>query len=144
MLLGLGVAAAGATVLIGIALSGTGSGGSATPTTIIGPVWQWEQLASGDGSVTAVADPSAYTIEFRDDGSIAVRADCNTGFGTYAESGGGLEITVTGMTRAACPQGSLGDRYVRDLGLVRTYVLEDGALHLNLLADAGNLVHGSA
>jgi len=141
-LIGIGVAAATATIVIGVILGDTGGGGA--PTTIVGSTWQWQELAGGDGSITTVDDPARYTIEFRDDGTVAVRADCNSGFGTYREAGGGLEISVTGVTRAACPEGSLADLYVRDLGFVRTYVLEEGTLHMNLMADAGNLVHRAA
>jgi heat shock protein HslJ len=87
-------------------------------------------------------DPSRYTIEFAADGSVAVRADCNRGFGTYAEAAGALTIEVSGLTRAQCEEGSLSDEYLRDLVDVRTYVIEGGALYLDLMADAGTLRHG--
>ena len=42
-------------------------------------------------------------------------------------------------TLAACPEDSLADRYVRDLGFARTYVMDGDDLVLNLSADAGNM-----
>ena len=50
---------------------------------------------------------------------------------------------MAGVTRAQCEEGSLGDRYLRDLGFVRTYVIEGGLLYLALMADAGTLRHAA-
>ncbi len=41
------------------------------------------------------------------------------------------------MTRAQCPPGSLHDRFVRDLGFIRSYTFRDGHLFLALMADGG-------
>jgi len=35
----------------------------------------------------------------------------------------------------------LSERYLRDLGYVRTYVFSEGKLYLDLMADAGGLRH---
>jgi para-nitrobenzyl esterase len=43
------------------------------------------------------------------------------------------------LTRAACPPGSLSDRYVRELERATIYFLKDGALFLDLPADSGTL-----
>lgn len=118
-----------------------GDGSSSSTPALVGPVWQWEEYLGGDDSTVAPDDPSKYTIEFRDDGSVSVRADCNRGFGSYAEQGGSLTIDVSGVTQALCEQDSLSDRYLRDLAQVRTYAIEDGKLFLNLMADAGDLRH---
>jgi para-nitrobenzyl esterase len=137
---GIGVVAALVVMAVGVVTGSrqTGANGDAT---LVGPVWEWTQFAGEDGSSIVPEDPSAYSVQFSEDGSVAIRADCNRGIGTYAATSGSLMISVGAVTRAFCPEESLGDRYLRDLGFVRTYVIEDGMLYLNLLADAGNLVH---
>jgi heat shock protein HslJ len=100
-------------------------------------VWEWREFRGGDDSVVAPDDPSRYTIEFLEDGTLAVGADCNRATGGYTVDGPSLELTVGGMTRAMCPPESLSDRFVRDLGDVRSHVFRDGNLYLALMADAG-------
>ena len=43
-------------------------------------------------------------------------------------------------TLAACGEDSLDQVYLQRLGDTATFVLADGKLHLNLKADAGNMV----
>lgn len=42
------------------------------------------------------------------------------------------------MTRAACPPCSLDSRVARELGFVRSYILEGRRLTLNMMADGGS------
>jgi heat shock protein HslJ len=88
----------------------------------------------------APADPSAYTIEFRDDGTVAVRADCNSGTGRFEGTPPQLLITDLSMTEMACPPGSLSDDFVRNLRDVRSFVFRGGQLYLALMADAGIMI----
>jgi para-nitrobenzyl esterase len=119
--------------------AGSTFGGNTTGSPLVGVVWEWEELLSSDDSTITPDDPSSYTIEFEDDGSVSVRADCNSGFGTYEAEGESLVIDVRGPTRAQCQPGSLSDRFLTDLGFVRAYVIEDGTLFLDLMADAGTM-----
>lgn len=41
-------------------------------------------------------------------------------------------------------EGSLSDRYLQNLQQVGTYVIGDGELFLNLMADAGDLRHSQS
>jgi heat shock protein HslJ len=100
-------------------------------------VWEWREFRGGDDSVVAPDDPSRYTVEFLEDGTLAVGADCNRATGTYTVDGPSLELNAAAMTRAMCPPESLSDRFVRDLGDVRSHVFRDGNLYLALMADAG-------
>jgi heat shock protein HslJ len=100
-------------------------------------VWEWHEFRGGDESVVAPDDPARYTIEFLDDGKLAVGADCNRATGTFTVDGPSLELNAAAMTRAMCPPDSLSDRFVRDLGDVRSHVFRDGNLYLALMADAG-------
>jgi para-nitrobenzyl esterase len=115
------------------------SGSLPASSSLVGPAWEWEEFLGGDDSIVTPDDPSQYTIEFAEDGSVAIQADCNRAFGTYEADGESLVIEVGGVTQAACPPESLSDRFLQDLGFVRTHVLEGGELFLNLMADAGDM-----
>jgi heat shock protein HslJ len=116
----------------------TGSAGDLSmQATLVGVVWQWEQFAGGDGSVTVPDVPSRYTITFLPDAKLAVQADCNRARGTWSVRNSQLKLSIGGMTRAMCPAGSLSNDFVEDLGYVRSHVFRDGKLYLSLMADAG-------
>lgn len=100
-------------------------------------VWEWREFRSGDDSVVVPDHPERYTLVFFDDGKLAVRADCNRAMGTFSVDGPTLELDAAAMTRATCPPDSLSDRFVRDLGDVRSHVFRNGNLYLALWADAG-------
>ncbi|HNP35643.1 MAG TPA: META domain-containing protein [Woeseiaceae bacterium] len=105
-----------------------------------GSAWQLVRIQSMDDSVYTPDERRHYTLEFGTDGSIAVRADCNRGRGTWnAESANQLLIGPLALTRAMCGPGSLHDRFVADLGFVRSYILQDGMLHLATMADGAIL-----
>ena len=116
----------------------TGSRGSLTlHPALTAVVWEWREFMGMDDSLLAPDDPAKYTLEFLEDGKLAVRADCNRATGTYTGDGASLELNAGAMTRAMCPPDSLSDRFVRDLGDVRSHVFRDGNLYLALMADAG-------
>jgi heat shock protein HslJ len=100
-------------------------------------VWEWREFRGGDDSVVTPDDPARYTVEFLDEGKLAIRADCNRATGTFTADGASLTLDAAAMTRAMCPPDSLSDRFVRDLGDVRSHVFRDGNLYLALMADAG-------
>src|SRR5688572_7813174 len=130
--------AAAAAMLAGCTTTGTGS----DPSPLVG-TWRLVELQSSDDAIgtTRPDDPSKYELTLNADGSVAARLDCNRGVGQW-QSNGPSEITFgqLGMTRAMCPEGSLDTRIARDLGFVRTYVLQGDRLSLNMFASGGNLV----
>ncbi|HET9223341.1 MAG TPA: META domain-containing protein, partial [Roseiflexaceae bacterium] len=105
----------------------------------VGPLWRWQGSTLSNGAQITVADPSRYTLQLRPDGSVAVKADCNQVSGTYTLSGTNLTITFGPSTLAACPPDSQADVYMQQLGSVVSYTYNNGALILNLRADAGNM-----
>jgi heat shock protein HslJ len=105
-----------------------------------GTSWQLVKIMSMDDSVYTPDDPSLYTLEFGDDGSMRVRSDCNRGSGSWSsESAGRLEFGPIAATQALCPPGSLHDRYLRQFSWVRSYVIENGNLFLATMADGSIL-----
>lgn len=110
-----------------------------------GTQWRLVEFQSMDDAVgtTRPEDPSAYTLAFNADGTVAMRLDCNRGTGPWSatpgETGqtGSLTIGPLGVTRALCPPPSMGEQIARDMDYVRGYMLRDGQLSLSLMADGG-------
>ena len=86
---------------------------------LTGTVWKWTTTQMNDGSSKTPDDPNKYLIEFLADGHVAVQADCNRVAGSYVANGNQLAITLGPSTLAACPPGSLGDEFVKQLGTIR-------------------------
>ncbi len=103
---------------------------------LTGVVWQWTEFQSGDGSIFKPTDPTRYTAEFHDDGTVRVLADCNSGSGLATIDGTSIDLTVA-ATRMACPEGSQSSAFLRYLNEAVTYVIRDGRLALSLPAGAG-------
>jgi para-nitrobenzyl esterase len=73
------------------------------------------------------------------EGHLSVRLDCNTGGGRYTLDGSSLTLKLTHTTRAACPPGSLDQKFMKDLAAARIAFLRDGELYLDLLYDTGTM-----
>jgi heat shock protein HslJ len=101
-------------------------------TTPLGTVWRWSVLTGTEP--LQVAQPSRYTLQLREDGSYAVRADCNTGGGSYALDGDRLSLMPGPMTMAACGPDSLGSRFATLLGDVAAVDMDGDRLILELRA----------
>jgi heat shock protein HslJ len=93
--------------------------------TLTGVVWQWQQTLSNTGEVLMRPDDSThYTVEFLPDGTLAVQADCNRAMGSYAVTGSQVDLQIGGVTRMACPPGSLMDSYLRQLDRAVSYFIQ--------------------
>src|SRR5262245_56601324 len=122
MVLLMGVLSACGTDATPTAVSGTTGGtGQATPVSsstkadLVGTVWAWQETALNEGETTKATNPSSYTIEFKDDGTANVKADCNTGSGPYTVDGYNLTIGPLAMTLMACPPASQDVEFLKDL-----------------------------
>jgi len=98
----------------------TGSQGSATSASLVGPKWYWLGTQSQVEPVK-VAQPIKYTLEFLSSGTVNVKADCNTGSGTYKVEGNHITFGPIAMTRMACPPGSQDTQFLQGLSAVRTF-----------------------
>lgn len=133
--------------LAAVVLAAGGCGGAtdgspeATPATdsqpdgLAGSAWQLVRIQSMDDTVQEPDERGKYTLQFGDDGTVAIRADCNRGTGGWTSEGSSLAFGPLATTRAMCPPGSLHDAYITQLSYVRSYVLRDGMLHLATMAD---------
>jgi heat shock protein HslJ len=103
-----------------------------------GETWRLTRIEQ-ESVAAAVADPSRYTLRFSPDGTVAIRADCNMGGGSYSVDGSRLEIRILHLTRAQCPPGSLADEYLRDLGRARLYTFGGDGLQLQTEPEGATL-----
>jgi heat shock protein HslJ len=69
-------------------------------------------------------DPTHNTVEFLHDGTLAIQADCNRAMGTYTVTGSHSDLQIGGVTRMACPLGSLMDPYLSQLEWVVSYTIQ--------------------
>jgi heat shock protein HslJ len=101
--------------------------------------WQWVSLTTPTEQIN-VGSPERYTVQFGADRRLALRADCNRGAGSYSiTSDRQIKIGPLALTRAMCPPGSLGDRFVADLSQANFLFFRDGELYIELPVESGAL-----
>lgn len=112
-----------------------------------GTNWQLVEFQSMDDrqGITRPDDPAKYTLSFNADGRLAVRLDCNRGMGPWKNeianaTGGSLEIGPLAVTKALCPEPTMGEFLERQIGYVRSFMLRDGRMYMSLMADGGIIV----
>jgi para-nitrobenzyl esterase len=108
-------------------------------TTIGGVVWKWQGTLYNNDTRIEPTDPSRYTILLMPEGHLSVHLDCNAGGGRYTLDGSSLTLEVTHATMAACPPGSLAEKFIEDLAAVKIAFVRDGDLYLDLMYDTGTM-----
>jgi len=112
---------------------------AAMQATLTGNPWHWVATLT-PVEVIAPADPSRYTLQFGDDGSASLLADCNRGRGTYtAGADRSLTLGPAATTRMMCPPGSLDTRYLQQLGNTAGYFFRGDTLYIDLKMDGGTM-----
>jgi heat shock protein HslJ len=115
------------------------------PIGLIGPAWQWTELAESPSAETSVVPtPESYTLNFLPDNSFNFLADCNSGSGSFAADGQNLNLQLGPVTAAECGSESLFNQYLALLGQVSSYEIADGGLTLYLDGNAGQMSFGQA
>jgi heat shock protein HslJ len=101
---------------------------------LVGPTWQLASISEKTPMYEASIPPdqqASYTITFKDDGTAAIKADCNNVNATWKEgSGAGLTITPGAATLVSCGADSQGDRFVAGLAKTVSYGVSGGTLKL--------------
>jgi len=127
---GSGIPAVGPTPPVAAAPDGDGQT-SATAVTSLQGFWQLVSLQEADASVTPIPDPERFTAEFRADGVLGARADCNRCSGGYEASPGALAVNpLMACTLAYCQSAPLDTTYVSLLIDSTSWKLEDAGLEL--------------
>lgn len=112
-----------------------------TAPSLTGVTWQWLGTITPEEPV-AVADSSRYTITFNDDGTAAIKADCNQVVATYTTDGSSITIIPGATTLALCPEDSQDQVFVQQLSSAAIYFFQGGDLYIDLAADAGTMRFG--
>ena len=99
---------------------------------ITGKTWQLTSITTVAPNFATVVPAEAmanYTIAFDPGGTFAAKADCNQVSGTYTITGKSvLTIKPGPSTLAACPDGSLSDKYVAALAQASNYTTTSNQL----------------
>ena len=99
--------------------------------------WRWVSIVTPVETVTAPTT-GQYTLVLTDS-SVHGVADCNrlTGQATIADKS--LTFGPIATTRMACPQGGMGDRYLRFLGGAANWFFRDDTMFVDLKMDSGTM-----
>lgn len=130
-------------LLIVVVLAGmlVACGGTATSSSsnLVGKTWLWQKTEFNSGKDIPVLQPDAYTLQFQSDGKVNIKADCNSGGGSYVITNNvDMTIHIDTLTRAVCPPDSLSDEYINELNDTASYTIErNGELVLALKSGAG-------
>jgi len=117
---------------------------AATPQ-LVGPVWQWQRTEMSNDETISVDDPGGYTIQFNEDGSLLVKADCKQTAGEFTDENGALTIRLNPTTMQICSDKSLADEFFKELSFAGAYVFTDeGNLVINMKMDGGNIIFAKA
>jgi heat shock protein HslJ len=104
---------------------------------LAGTSWEWLYTQSPVDKAEP-AEPKNYALTFTTDGRITGTADCNRLLGTYKAGDGQVRFRGVATTRKMCPAGSLGDRFARELNVVRSYTFyTPDTLRMDMMADGG-------
>ncbi len=108
-----------------------------TPT-LTGTTWQWLGTMTAKGPIT-VADSARYLVEFMDDGSVVITADCNNVIAQYTVDESSITVTPGPSTLVACEGDSQGDLFVQQLSAAAIYFFKEGDLYIDMFADGGTM-----
>ncbi|HEY2356714.1 MAG TPA: META domain-containing protein [Phenylobacterium sp.] len=113
---------------------------------LTGTEWRLVAFQSSDDSIGKIspAPGETYTLHLDPKGGVAMGLSCNRGVGSWkspdaGEQRGSLLIGPIASTRAMCPPSRL-QRIAADMEHVRSFVIQDGRLHLNLWLDSGDYI----
>lgn len=91
--------------------------------------WLWGGYRHSD-KYTLVPNPENYTLAFFSDGTCYVKAECNSGNGTYTLEENNLTIDSTAITLMACGPNSMDPEYMGLLADIQSATIDDGQLIL--------------
>ena len=102
--------------------------------------WKWVQTQMNDGTVTSPKKADAFTITFKEDGSLIGTTDCNDFSGGYKMDDNKLSFGPFLSTRMAC-EGSQEGEFVKSLGEVNRFLIDqkENTLVLLFKVDSGSM-----
>ena len=116
------------------------AGPSRTPTPvqadIVGVTWYWTSLRKADGTTVNVEDPDRYTLLLNADGTVSMRADCNTAAGSYGLRNSKLTIDLRTGTTKDCGDDSGSPLFTNTIEDASSYDIYDSKMEI-FLVDGG-------
>lgn len=94
--------------------------------------WQWTSFRDSDSpdNQITVPGPENYTLALFADGTYYIKADCNSGSGTYTLEGNNLTLGSPVTTLVECGPDSMSGEYLSLLPTVEKASIENGQLIL--------------
>lgn len=94
--------------------------------------WRWTSFQDSDSpdNQITVTGPENYTLALFADGTYYIKADCNSGSGTYTLEGNSLTLDSPVTTLVECGPESMSGEYLSLLPTVEAATIEDGKLVL--------------
>jgi heat shock protein HslJ len=103
---------------------------------VSGTGWQLVEIQSMDDTVRRPEEGGRYRLVFGIDGAVSVEAGCNRATGMISVfDPPRLQFSDLAATQALCGPESLSERFLAELGWVRSYVYRDNQLYLATMAD---------
>ena len=110
------------------------------PAGLLDQPWSWVGTQAIGGPLQPLADPRAYEVLFKADGTVEYKIDCNSGSGTFTYEGGmvgSLRTTLGPATLAECNDGGQGQQMVNGLMAAQNYKVRPGGTPVELVLPAG-------
>lgn len=105
---------------------------------LINTTWHWLGTQTPAEKINA-AQPENYTLDFLSDGKVNVRADCNTGSGSYKALAGNLTFSGIVTTLMGCSPGSQDRKFLDGLNSARTFRIQGETMLVDLSAESGTM-----
>jgi len=98
------------------------------PTELVDITWKLETLAHVGSAIVTVPNPDQFTVRFETNGTLSVRADCNTCTGRYVLDGSTVSIGNLACTLVACPTPGLDTLFTSGLQNAKTVTVNNDNL----------------
>src|SRR5215211_2689584 len=73
------------------------------PTELVDITWKLETVARVGSAIVTVPNPEQFTVRFETNGTLSVKADCNSCTGRYVLDGSSVSVGNLACTLVACP-----------------------------------------
>ena len=100
--------------------------------------WVWVETEMGDETIIRPNSAGDFWLNLNEDEpKVVIMTDCNNASGTFTVwSNGEISFGAMMSTQMFC-EGAKEDVFLGQIGLARTYLLDENGLHLAMEADSG-------
>ena len=102
--------------------------------------WKWASTQMNNDTVVFPKKKNAFTLTFKEDGSISGKTDCNSFFGQYKVADNKLSFDRFGSTLMFC-EGSQESVFMKALNEIESYFIDkNNNLILQIKFDSGSMI----